>query len=152
MGLNNIIYTRYADDLTISFQTDNTSKQPEIEKNIAAIAESILSRYGLHINKQKTRSYSMHISNHVRITGVNITKDSTKRKLTVGRTVKNELYWNAIKCLECKDEKLIQQVKGMQSFILSVEKNGYEHCYSPVMINKIQALGFNSLRSLIDSL
>lgn len=152
LGLSNIIYTRYADDLTVSFQTDNTSKQPEIEKAVAAIAESILSRYGLHINKQKTRSYSLHISNHIRITGVNITKDSAKRKLTVGRTVKNELYWNAIKCLECKDEKLIQQVKGMQSFILSVEKNGYEHCYSPVMINKIQALGFNSLRSLIDSL
>lgn len=152
LGLSNIIYTRYADDLTISFQTDNARKQPDIDKAVVTIAEDILSRYGLHINKQKTRSYSMHISNHVRITGVNITKDSTRRKLTVGRSVKNELYWNAINCLESKDEKLIQQVKGMQSFILSVEKNGYEHCYSPVMIEKIHTLGFNSLRSLIDSL
>ncbi len=43
-------------------------------------------------------------------------------------------------------------IKGMQSFILSIEKEGYEKCYSEGMLKKVHYLGFDNLKSLIDSL
>lgn len=153
MSLSNIIYTRYADDLTISFKTDCSTKLPDIESVIVATAESILKRYGLHLNGHKTRSYSLYISNHVRITGINVIKDQLGyRKLTIGRSVKKQLYWDALRCLENKDTMLIQHVKGIQSFILSVENQEYEDCYSSLMKNQLSVLGYKSLKDLIDSL
>lgn len=153
MSLSNIIYTRYADDLTISFKTDCSTKLPDIESVIVATAESILKRYGLHLNGHKTRSYSLYISNHVRITGINVVKDQLGyRKLTIGRSVKKQLYWDALRCLENKDTMLIQHVKGIQSFILSVENQEYEDCYSSLMKNQLSVLGYKSLKDLIDSL
>ncbi len=153
LELDNIIFTRYADDITISFKSDSTEKLKELENAVVSISSTLLSRYGLRINPKKTRSYSLNISNHVRVTGINITKDNdNKRKLTIGRSVKNKLYWDALACLDMNDIKKINHVKGMQSFILSVEKNGYEGCFSRNMINKINELGFSSLKQLIDEL
>lgn len=153
MHLNNVIYSRYADDLTISFKTDCQERLPDVEELIVKTAESILSRYGLHLNVNKIRSYSFYISNHVRITGINIIKDNEgRRKLTIGRAIKKQLYFDALRCLETKDGELIKHVKGIQSFVLSVEKTGYESCYSPAMMNKVHQLGFRSLTALINSL
>lgn len=94
----------------------------------------------LQLNYGKTRAYNLNVSNHVRVTGVNITKkpDNT-RKLTIGRSVKCKLYWDAIKCLETKDPDQIAHVKGMQSLILSIEKMGMrvafrKKCYSKCII------------------
>lgn len=152
-GLSNVIYTRYADDITVSYQSDSLEVPPEMTKRITMIATELLKRYGLQLNPHKTRSYSLNVSNHVRITGVNITKQANgKRKLTVGRTLKNELYWSALECLETKDPDKAAHVKGMQSFVLSIEKTGYEGCYSSPMMKKIYAYGYASLKELIDDL
>ena len=151
--INNVIYTRYADDLTISFKDSEQIDPDEIKENIICLASSLLSKYGLHLNNQKTRFYNLAVSNHVRITGVNIIRsDENKRRLTVGRSVKNKMFWDAINSLQEKDEKTINHIKGMQSFILSVEKKGYEDCFSSGMKEKLKSLGFDSLKSLIDSL
>ena len=152
MRLNNIIYTRYADDITVSFKYDQKDKNIEIENQIIDAASAILTRLGLQINKKKTRSFNLNISNHVRITGVNIIKKGEIRRLTVGRTIKKQLYWDAIKCLQEKETSQIQYVKGMQSYILSIEKQGYESCYSKAMMDRLYTLGYESLKSLIDSL
>jgi len=153
MQLNNVIYSRYADDLTISFKTDCQERLPDVEELIVKTAESLLSRYCLHLNAHKTRSYSLYISNHVRVTGINIIKDNDgRRKLTVGRSIKKQLYYDALRCLETEDGELIKHVQGLQSFILSVEKTGYESCYSPAMMSKVHELGFRSLTTLINSL
>lgn len=153
MNLNNVIYTRYADDLTISFKDSEQIDPDEIKENIICLASSLLSKYGLHLNNQKTRFYNLAVSNHVRITGVNIIRsDENKRRLTVGRSVKNKMFWDAINSLQEKDEKTINHIKGMQSFILSVEKKEYEDCFSSGMKEKLKSLGFDSLKSLIDSL
>lgn len=153
LKLINVIYTRYADDMTISFRCDERKIYSDEEIAIIESVTSILSRYGLQLNKKKTRSYNLNISNHVRVTGVNITKqDSGFRKLTVGRAIKNQLFWDALNCFKEKNEERIQHIKGTQSFILSIEKNGYEMCYSKAMMNQIRELGFDSLKSLIDSL
>ena len=120
---------------------------------IVDLATSLLSRYGLHLNTEKTRTYSLHVSNHVKITGINITKESSGyRHMTVGRKTKNALFWEAVNNYGNHSADEIQHIKGMQAFILSVEKTGYENCYSPAMLEKVNALGFSSLRELIDSL
>lgn len=153
LGLENIIYTRYVDDLTISFRCDATAPVISITEQVTSLASRLLKRYGLQLNSKKTRSYNLNISNHVRITGVNITKQpGNLRKLTIGRSVKKKLYWDALACLENHDQEQIAHVKGMQSFILSIEKNGYEQCFSDAMLQKIQDLGFPDLKHLIDSL
>lgn len=153
LNLNNVIYTRYADDIIVSFKTDSKEKLMQIELDVLNIAKTLLSRYGLQINNKKTRSYNLNISNHVRITGINIIKASDGyRHLTVGRSIKNQLFWDAVECFETKDLEKTQTIKGMQSFILSIEKEGYESCYSRGMMEKINKLGFENLKALIDSL
>lgn len=155
LGLANPIYTRYADDLVVSFKTTDVQTQPDIDKTIQEIASDLLARYGLQLNKHKSRSYNLHTSNHVRITGVNIVIDSTgRRHLSAGRSIKNKLYWDAIHCFESskQDAELVKKIKGMQSFVLSIEKCGYEDCFSENMIKKVQTLGFDSLKQLINSL
>lgn len=155
LSLNDIIYTRYADDMVVSFKLDDFSKMENINNAIIGMAEQILSRYCLHLNEHKTRIYNLNVSNHVKITGVNITKkDDGKRILSVGRSVKNKLYWDAINYFEAINKNLekVNQIKGLQSFVLSIEKNGYEKCYSKAMIERVQKHGFDSLKQLIDSL
>lgn len=153
LGLANVIYTRYADDITVSFKYTDYVAPRQLEDQIIKLAKSLLSKYGLQLNGKKTRSYNLNVSNHVRITGVNITKQPNNRRLlTVGRSVKNELYWEAIDCIKTKDPEKIAHVKGMQSFVLSVEKNGYEQCYSEAMLQQVRNYGFKSLKELIDSL
>lgn len=152
LGLKNIIYTRYADDITISFQYADQSPPLDTQTQIIDMAASLLSKYGLQLNRKKIRSYNLNISNHVRITGVNIIKKPSSRKLTVGRSVKRRLYWDALKCLETMDPEQIAHVKGMQSFILSIEKNGYENCFSEGMLQQVHQCGFSNLKELIDSL
>ncbi|MBR5947050.1 MAG: RNA-directed DNA polymerase [Clostridia bacterium] len=153
LGLNNVIYTRYADDLTISFKTVTAPELSKIEESIVQIAQQLLKRYGLQLNMHKTRSYDLRVSNHVRITGVNvIVSEGNRRRLSAGRSLKNKLFWDAIECAETRDPVKTAHVKGMQSFILSVEKEGYETCFSKAMIQKVESLGFSSLKELIDSL
>lgn len=152
LGLENTIYTRYADDLVVSFKYSEKEKLTEVETEVVSIATKLLKRYGLRLNVNKNRSYNLNISNHVRITGVNIIKSEGERRLSVGRRIKNQLYWDALECWKNRIPEKIREVKGVQAFILSVEKNGYEGCYSDTMKMKIKELGYSSLKQMIDSL
>lgn len=152
LGLNSIIYTRYADDLAISFRTERLIIEP-IKEEIMEIVSSLLSRYGLQLNWKKTRFYSLKKSNHVKITGVNIIKlDNGKRKLTVGRQTKDEVFWQAMECFSDRDPEKIAHVKGLQSFILSIEKKNYEDSFSEGMKKILHEKGYDSLKDLINSL
>ncbi len=78
------------------------------------------------------------------------------RKISVGRKRKDDLFVLATNIAE-KDSKErgtyeIKRVKGLQSFILSVEGESYEKCYSDNMISIVNNLGFRSLKELIDNL
>lgn len=152
LGLDNVIYTRYVDDIVISFKTDSKDCLSEIELAVISQINPLLARYGLKTNHKKTRFYNLNVSNHVRVTGVNIVKDNDGyRHLTVGRSLKNYMYWKAIECFETGNEEMMRKIKGLQSFVLSIEKEGYESCYSEGMINKINNYGFKSLKEMIDS-
>ena len=152
-GVAKAIYTRYADDITISFK--------ETEENSTSIIESIVERvkellkdFYLELNTRKTRFINLKVSNHVRITGINLVRDGNNyRKLTVGRKRKDKLFYAAVDEYQKEGEKKdAQKIKGMQSFILSVEGEEYEDTYSGNMKKKIAELGYTSLKELIDSL
>lgn len=153
LNLDNIIYTRYADDICISFKNCNFNY--EKGKEIISITTNLLKRYRLKLNDNKTRSFNLNTSNHVKITGVNIVKtEANYRVLSVGKKIKNALFWDAVNCYNQKNRTNdeIDKIKGMQSFILSIEKTGYESCYSDNMMAIIENLGFSSLKELIDKL
>lgn len=161
-GMDNIIYTRYADDLTISFKSHlGISDDSVVELN--SLVSNLLRKYKLKVNPKKVSIVDLNISNHVRITGVSITKDSDNyRKVSVGRKRINELYHQAIRIyrklniegiLPNDDDYLkVKRIKGMESFIYSVEKRGYENIFSDDMREHIRNLGFDSLTDLIKSL
>ncbi|WP_069998229.1 reverse transcriptase family protein [Cellulosilyticum sp. I15G10I2] len=153
MHLENIRYTRYADDMIISFKDTENYNVVDIVNAVT----TLLKRYKLELNKEKTKIISLNRSNHVRLTGIIISKDSdNNRSLTVGRKRKNELYNKAISLAKKnKDIRLqgeINKVKGMQSFILSVEGIKYEEIYSDKMISIVRELGYEKLKQLIDNL
>lgn len=153
--LDNVIYTRYADDMTISFRYKKDIDINIIKNNIIKLAEELLKRYGLKLNQKKTRIINLNISNHVKITGLNIIKLSNNyRIITVGRKRKSKLYFDSLKILnnQVGDENVINRVKGLQSFILSVEGAEYENCYSKIMMEQFVLKGFGSLKEFIDSL
>lgn len=152
-GYPNVIYTRYADDLTISFKNAG-DKNRDITEAIIAHIQHLLKDFYLTLNGKKTRIVNLNVSNHVRVTGINIVRDNSNyRKLSVGRKRKDELFYNALDAYKepCK-RQYAQQVKGMQSFILSVEGTQYENSYSVNMKKAISELGFDSLKDLIDAL
>lgn len=157
--LKTIIYTRYADDIFISFQSselNNTNYEKIIE-----ICRKELSRCYLKINDKKTKLINLDTSNHVKLAGINLVKsEDNKRRLTVSRKTIKDLYFRAILVhdkiksagLKFDDETELNFVKGMQSFILSIEKNGYSHILSPAMQDKIRSRGYDSLEILIAKL
>lgn len=175
MQLDNVIYTRYADDLIISFKypvgydgklfSHNASRKKfsidaveaglsETIKEIEELVKNLLERYRLELNEKKTAIYSLRDTNHVRITGISITVDENGyRRISVGKKLKNEVFWKAINLYDSADRlqrsEEIQYLKGMISFMCSIEKTGFEDAYSINMMKLIEDRGFSSLQELI---
>lgn len=153
MGLQNPIYTRYADDMVISYQADE-AKVEQIQE-IKYVVRQLLKKVHLRLNEKKTRCYDLHRTNHVRITGISITKsEENYRHISIGRKAKNQMFWDAVNMYdqENKDYAKINQLKGYCSFALSIEKKGIESCYSDQMMKLLQQRGCNSLKELIEKL
>lgn len=158
LALKNVIYTRYADDLVISYKGDKACKFDDINK----IVSDSLTKFGLKLNNNKTKVIDLNKSNHVKVTGINIIKGKNAnentdnyRSLSVGRKRKDDLYKIAIelagKNLKDRSSYEIQKVKGLFSFIYSVEGNKFEMCYSDNMMAVVHNLGYDKLRDLINS-
>ena len=153
MELVNPIYTRYADDMVISFKSGSNDME-KIEE-IKAEVKNLLKKVHLTLNERKTKSYTLNQSNHVRITGISITKDENNyRHISVGKKMKNQIFWDAINMYdqEIKDYKKIEHLKGLFSFVLSIEKTGIEDSYSENMKALIAKRGYDSLKDLIADL
>lgn len=123
MGLQNPIYTRYADDMVISYQADE-AKVEQIQE-IKYVVQQLLKKVHLRLNEKKTRCYDLHRTNHVRITGISITKsEENYRHISIGRKVKNQMFWDAVNMYdqENKDYAKINHLKGYCSFALSIEE------------------------------
>jgi len=166
LNLENIIYTRYADDLTISFKNNYNWDIEKFNEELIYIEEVIvkqLKKYKLKLNLNKKSIINLKVSNHVRITGISVIKvKNGKRSLSIGKKKINKLYDDTLELYTKKlnkdyiltdvDHYNISRIKGMESFILSVHKTGYNHIFSGMMQEKIKKLGFNSLHELIKSL
>ncbi|PDY96480.1 RNA-dependent DNA polymerase [Bacillus thuringiensis] len=166
LGLDNIIYTRYADDLTISFKNPDEWEIERFNDELTYIEEVItkqLKKFRLKLNLKKKSIINLKVSNHVRVTGISITKiTDDKRRLSVGKKKINKLYDDALELyiktqnkeyvLTDEDFYHISRIKGMESFILSVHKTGYNHFFSGMMQKKLEELGFSSLGELIKNL
>ena len=153
MGLQNPIYTRYADDMVISYQADE-AKVEQIQE-IKYVVQQLLKKVHLRLNEKKTRCYDLHRTNHVRITGISITKsEENYRHISIGRKAKNQMFWDAVNMYdqENKDYAKINHLKGYCSFALSIETKGIESCYSDQMMKLLQQRGCNSLKELIEKL
>ena len=153
MGLNNPIYTRYADDIVISFQTngDDFAKVDDIKR----VVRNLLKKVYLTLNEKKTKCYTLNETNHVRITGISITKDANNyRHISVGKKLKNQIFWDAINMYDekVKDYTKIGHLKGVFSFVLSIEKKEIEDCYSENMKQLIKVRGYDSLKEMIKAL
>lgn len=117
VGKRNIVYTRYADDLTFSASTS-----PKLVKASRTI-EKIVKDEGFNLNQSKTR-----ISGYSRcrkVTGLVLTDDKTAgigRKLL--RILRVKLHKMAIK--KKINKKEIEHIKGWLSFISNVDKKRYE--------------------------
>lgn len=160
LGLKNVLYTRYADDIFVSFKTEDGSIEPSISSNaIIRLCEKELGKIKLKINRSKTKTIDLNKSNHVKIAGINlIKKEDGSRRLTVSRSTVKDLYFDAIKAYHDQDSKEddlnanIKRIKGMQSFILSIEKTGYSHILSDKMKQSVSQLGYENLEHLVSSL
>ena len=107
------------------------------------------------LNEKKTKCYNLKQANHVRITGISITKDENNyRHISVGKKLKNQIFWDAINMYdqEIKDYKKIEHLKGLYSFVLSIEKTGIEDSYSENMKKLIEKRGYDNLKDLINNL
>lgn len=153
MKLNNPIYTRYADDLVVSFKS--STNNIDIINTIKAEVQELLKKVHLTLNEKKTKSYILDKTNHVRITGISITKDEKNyRHISIGRKLKNQIFWDAINMHDKKTKNYVQieHLKGLFSFALSIEKNDFEECYSENMKQLVRKRGYDSLKELIADL
>lgn len=152
--IDNPIYTRYADDLIISFK--QTDDYKAISEQIIRDARNLLKEFCLVINYKKTQIINLDISNHVKITGVNIIKkDNNWRHISVGKKLKNELFWKAIHYFDYPNDTSVldvERLKGMFSFMLSIEKDGIDNSFSENMNRLVTDRGFTNISSLIVAL
>jgi len=152
LKLNNVLYTRYADDMVISVKHSDEAIDMEAIKKVI---EEQLKRKGLRLNEKKERTFNILRTKHVKITGINITRDEDNyRTLSVGRKKKDELYNKTMQYIELgiSDKKEALKLKGVESFILSVEGREYEKCYSEKMIAFVKKMAMGLCIMLLRTL
>lgn len=153
-NVQNPIYTRYADDIVVSFKYRHDYL--EVAWCIICDVERLLKEYSLYLNRKKVQIISLDKSNHVKITGINITKRNDNfRHITVGKKLINKLFWRAIHYYdhpEYTSDLDVERLKGLLSFVFSIEKNGFYDRYSLGMLQLIKNRGFLDLEELILSL
>ncbi|ODN41596.1 retron St85 family RNA-directed DNA polymerase [Piscirickettsia litoralis] len=132
---NNLIYSRYADDICIS--SENKINCNLVRKSIlSSIQEANVIRR-LRVNPSKTRT--LNRAKRVKILGLNITSD---RKISIGRSKKREIKsmvnmwkYNRINNIERS------YLSGYISYCLAVEEDfvmGLYQKYGSTLINRIR--------------
>lgn len=150
MEIINAIYTRYADDMVISYKGDCNSS---VNKEIIKTFSKTLKKYGLSLNHDKTKIYDINKSDFVKITGINIIKKESKRYLSIGRNKKRQLYIDAINCHNSYNDGTHEKLKGKQSFYLSVEgKEQYLNFLSQEMKKYYEERGFKDFIDFVNNL
>lgn len=144
LDCQNIIYTRYADDIIISFKDCKVPKK--IYKQIIIIIENLLAEYNLKLNFKKTKFIDFKKTKQVKITGVNIVEKNGQRRLSIGRNNKRILFYQAInyKKMQNNDAKEKKKLKGKMSFYLSIEKTNFEDFITLNMRKELETFGYTN--------
>lgn len=111
-GVKGIIYTRYADDITLSALNESKIRKAK------SMIEEIIINEGFIINNKKTKICGTRKRKEV--TGLVISKDSVGIGREKYRKMRTEIYT----MLRSKPEKL-NQVNGWLAFIKSVDVTNY---------------------------
>lgn len=143
----NIIYTRYADDMIISFKESHNPE--ETYQKVIDIITELLKKYHLKLNDKKTKFINFNKTKQVRITGITIVEKKGIRRLSIGRNNKRKLFYEALNFKKQSistpyDKKTAQKLKGKMSFYLSIEKTGFEDFITSNMKKEIEEFGYDS--------
>lgn len=105
-----IVYTRYADDL--SFSSNNRSNLNSIEK----LVKKIISDEGFEINSQKTR----YLSNDVKktVTGITINNYAVHADKKLKKKIRAMIFYS----ITNQDYSMNENIKGSIAFVNSIEK------------------------------
>lgn len=108
-----ILYTRYADDLT--FSCNNKT----VLKKIRKVIEKIIVDEGFTVNKTKTRFLSPN--SHKVITGITVNNQNLKANKSLKRKIRSMIHHSILNCDYSNNDK----IRGYISFIDYIE-NGYK--------------------------
>lgn len=108
-----IVYSRYADDLT--FSSDNKV----VLKKVYYIIKEIISDEGFLVNEKKTRFLSP--SSHKAITGITVNNKELKANKSIKRKVRTMIHNSTVSC----DYSQNDVIRGYVSYINSIEE-GYK--------------------------
>ena len=80
-----------------------------------------------------------------------IKQENNYRHISVGRKTKNEIFWKAIEIYDAEqiDYRELNHLRGLLSFVLSIEKKGIESVYSEKMIRMLKDRGVDSIKGLL---
>ena len=132
------IYTRYADDILISY-SDIIS--PEEELRIKALLKKMLSAIGLRLNEQKyLRRDLIKQGDYIKYLGLNLVKSDKGNVITVGKAYKNYIAKCYLKyiVMDNDDETteryyLGKQIAGFLSFVKMIEgEDGLKKIYTRI--------------------
>lgn len=155
LDCDNIVYTRYADDIMISFKNTKINSL-DLQNQIYTILEECLRDYYLRINNKKTKFIVFEKSKQVRLTGTTITERQGKRRISIGRNHKRKFFYDVINIANTKKNKRndyeIRKLKGLLSFYLSVEKKEFESFISNNMKKEIYKHNCKTLYELVQKL
>lgn len=150
---DNIIYTRYADDLMISFMSTSEDIN-SVKERIKKLIDDELHKYYLKVNEKKTQFISFNRAKQVRLTGITIVEKNGVRRLSIGRNQKRKFFYYVINSLknECISNDSVKRIKGLLSYYLSVEKTDFEDFISDNMKKELNNFGYDSIVDLINNL
>lgn len=124
-------YSRYADDISFSYKGDTSSIN---YSRFLGLVSKIVKEEGFIINKEKTKFLRKH--NSQRVTGIVVNNDEIGVPKKWIKTLRATIH-NGNKILE-SGEKLpldhIMKIKGMVSWIQSVNEKRYERIISEALI------------------
>lgn len=150
---DNIVYTRYADDIIVSFKKTDEDLIT-IKNQILNTIEDCLKLYKMKMNYKKTKFISFYKTKQVRITGITIVEKNGKRRISIGRNNKRKLFYRAINYKKSINKSLVEKnkIKGLLSFYLSIEKENYESFITDNMRKEIFNFGYESFIDFVKNL
>lgn len=114
----NIVYTRYADDLTFS------SDDRELLRKIYGMVEKIVEDEGFCLNQKKT--VFMTPKNHKEVLGVTINDSLLKAPKEIKRNIRAMLHYEVV----TGDYTMNDKIRGYVAYVDSIEKNYKNKCIS----------------------